>query len=151
MDSPVHILKTAAKFRFIKMCALLIIDGLGYLPVSRTEANFFFALFSQLCENTSIIITSIKGFGGWADILGDSVLPTTLPDRITHKSQVLSFVDNGGNSTWRFAHRKQIFYSFYVFPLVSVLTTASFINSLQNRGFLLDSNKTPIIFIAVIQ
>ena len=116
MDSLMHILKTAEisvksanKLRFIKKCDLLIIDELGYLPVSRTEANFFFALISELYENTSIIITSNKGFDGWADILGDSVLATALLDRITHKCQVLSFIDNGENSSWRFAHRKQIF------------------------------------------
>ena len=71
------------------------IDELGYLPVSRTEANFFFALISELYENTSIIITSNKGFDGWADVLGDPVLVTALLDRITHKCQVLSFIDNG--------------------------------------------------------
>jgi DNA replication protein DnaC len=116
MDSLVHILKTAEistksanKLRFVKKCDLLIIDELGYLPVSRTEANFFFALVSELYENTSIIITSNKGFDGWADTLGDSVLATALLDRITHKCQVLSFIDNGENSSWRFAHRTQIF------------------------------------------
>jgi DNA replication protein DnaC len=116
MDNLVHILKTAEistkstnKLRFIKKCDLLVIDELGYLPVSRTEANFFFALISELYEHTSIVITSNKGFDGWAEVLGDSVLATALLDRLTHKCQVLSFVDNGENSSWRFAHRRQIF------------------------------------------
>ena len=116
MDNLMHILKTAEisikstnKLRFIKKCDLLIIDELGYLPVSRIEANFFFALISELYENTSIIITSNKGFDGWADVLGDPVLATALLDRITHKCQVLSFIDNGENSSWRFANRKHIF------------------------------------------
>ena len=53
MDALVHILKTReisiksqARLRWIKKCQLLIIDELGYLPVSRGEANFFFSLVS---------------------------------------------------------------------------------------------------------
>lgn len=112
MDSLVHILKTReisiksqARIRWIKKCQLLIIDELGYLPVSRGEANFFFSLISELYENTSIVITSNKGFDGWAEILGDPVLATALLDRLTHRCQILNFTDE----SYRLANRKQIF------------------------------------------
>jgi len=112
MDNLVHILKTqeisqksASRMRWIKKCDLVIIDELGYLPISKVEANLFFGLISQLYENTSVIITSNKGFEGWADMLGDAVLATALLDRLTHKCQVLSFTDE----SYRLAHRKQIF------------------------------------------
>jgi DNA replication protein DnaC len=112
MDGLVHILKTReisiksqARIRWIKKCQLLIIDELGYLPVSRGEANFFFSLISELYENTSIVITSNKGFDGWAEILGDSVLATALLDRLTHRCQILNFTDE----SYRLANRKQIF------------------------------------------
>ncbi len=112
MDNLVHILKTqeisqksASRMRWIKKCDLIIIDELGYLPISKIEANLFFGLISQLYENTSVIITSNKGFEGWADMLGDAVLATALLDRLTHKCQVLSFADE----SYRLAHRKQIF------------------------------------------
>lgn len=75
------------------------------MPISKIEANLFFGLISQLYENTSVIITSNKGFEGWADMLGDAVLATALLDRLTHKCQVLSFTDE----SYRLAHRKQIF------------------------------------------
>jgi len=65
----------------------------------------FFQLVSQLYENTSVVITSNKGFDGWADILGDAVLATALLDRLTHRCQVLSFTDE----SYRLANRKQIF------------------------------------------
>jgi DNA replication protein DnaC len=114
MDTLIHILKTgeisrnsAARLKWIKDCDLLIIDELGYLPVGRVEANLFFQLISHLYENTSVVITSNKGFDGWADILGDSVLATALLDRLTHKCQVLSFNDD----SYRLAHRKEIFIS----------------------------------------
>ena len=112
MDTLVHILKTqeisrnsAARLKWIKEADILIIDELGYLPVGKTEANMFFQLISHLYENTSVVITSNKGFDGWADVLGDSILATALLDRLTHKCQVLSFSDD----SYRLAHRKQIF------------------------------------------
>jgi len=112
MDSLVHILKTQeisrnsqARVKWIKESDLLIIDELGYLPIGKMDANLFFQLISHLYENTSVVITSNKGFDGWADILGDSILATALLDRLTHKCQVLSFTDD----SYRIAHRKQIF------------------------------------------
>lgn len=112
MDSLVHVLKTweiskksACRLGWIKKCDLLIIDELGYLPVSRTEANFFFSLISEMYEKASIIITSNKGFDGWAELLGDAVLATALLDRLTHRCQILNFTDD----SYRLANRKQIF------------------------------------------
>jgi DNA replication protein len=112
MDSLMHILKTseisvksASRIRWLKKCDLIIIDELGYLPVSKIEANFFFSLISELYERTSIVITSNKGFEGWAEVLGDAILVTALLDRLTHRCQVLQFTDQ----SYRFAHRKEIF------------------------------------------
>lgn len=112
MDTLMHILKTqeisrssAARLKWIKESQLLIIDEMGYLPVSRVEANLFFQLISGLYENTSVVITSNKGFDGWADIIGDAVLTTALLDRLTHRCQVLALSGDG----WRVAHREAIF------------------------------------------
>jgi len=112
MDNMMHVLKTqeisnrsAARVRWINKCDLVIIDEVGYLPVSTTEANLFFSLISKLYEATSVVITSNKGFEGWAELLGDSVLATALLDRLTHKCQVLDLDGEG----WRLAHREKIF------------------------------------------
>jgi DNA replication protein DnaC len=112
MDTLMHIIKTkeisvksAARVRWINKCDLVIIDEVGYLPISKTEANLFFSLISQLYEATSVVITSNKGFSAWAELLGDAVLATALLDRLTHKCQILDFEGDG----WRIAHRKQIF------------------------------------------
>ena len=96
---------SVARLKWIRECDLLIIDEMGYLPVSKIEANLFFQLISGLYENTSVVITSNKGFEGWADIIGDSVLTTALLDRLTHRCQVLPFTGDG----WRVAHREVIF------------------------------------------
>ena len=112
MDTLIHILKTqeiskksAFRLAFIKKCDLVIIDEMGYLPISKIEANMFFSLVSTLYENASIIITSNKGFDGWADVLGDPVLTTALLDRLTHRCQVISFT----GESYRLLNRKQIF------------------------------------------
>ena len=112
MDTLVHILKTqeisrgsAARLKWIKSSDLLIIDEFGYLPVGKTDANLFFQLISQLYENTSVVITSNKGFDGWADLLGDPILTTALLDRLTHKCQVLPFTGD----SYRTVHRKEVF------------------------------------------
>jgi len=112
MDTLMHILKTqeisvksASRVRWINKCDLVIIDEVGYLPISKAEANLFFSLVSHLYESASVVITSNKGFSGWAEILGDSVLATALLDRLTHKCQVLNLEGEG----WRIANRKHIF------------------------------------------
>ena len=112
MDNLMHILKAqeisrnaTARLKWIRQCDLIIIDELGYLPVSKVEANLFFQLISSLYENTSVVITSNKGFEGWAEMLGDTVLTTALLDRLTHHCQVLSLSGDG----WRTAHRQSIF------------------------------------------
>lgn len=112
MDVLMHILKTQeisikskARMRWIIKCDLVVIDEVGYLPVTNVEANLFFGLISSLYEKTSVIITSNKGFTGWADMLGDGALATALLDRLTHRCQVLNFEDE----SWRLAHREQIF------------------------------------------
>jgi DNA replication protein DnaC len=112
LDKLMHMLKTqeistksASRLRYIHKCDLVIIDEVGYLPVSRTEANLFFGLVSSLYESASVVITSNKGFEGWGEMLGDPVLTTALLDRLTHKCQVLDFDD----VSWRLANRQQIF------------------------------------------
>ena len=114
MDNLVHVLKTREisrksqeRLNWFKKCGLIIIDEFGYLPVSRTEANFFFAFISAFYENASIIITSNKGFEGWAEILGDQILATALLDRLTHRCQIVNLTGDG----WRVKNRKQIFES----------------------------------------
>jgi len=112
MDTLVHTIKTQeisakskARMNYLGKCDLIIIDELGYLPVSQVEANMFFGFISQLYEKTSVVITSNKGFSGWADIFGDSILVTALLDRLTHRCQVIQMSGSG----YRVANRKQIF------------------------------------------
>jgi len=70
------------RLKKIKSVDLLIVDEVGFLPISRVEANAFFTLISDIYEETSIIITSNKEITKWTELLGDDVLTTALLDRL---------------------------------------------------------------------
>ena len=52
--------------------------------VSRTGAVLFFQLMTRRYEHASTVLTSIKGFEEWGDILGDDVMAAALIDRLVH-------------------------------------------------------------------
>jgi len=71
--------------------ALLIIDEVGFEPMSRHEASLFFRLVSHRYQRGSILITTNKGIKDWPEILaGDEVLATAILDRLLHNSHVLN-------------------------------------------------------------
>jgi DNA replication protein DnaC len=70
---------------------LVIIDEVGFEPLSRQEASLFFRLVSHRYERGSILITTNKGIREWPDVLaGDEVLATAILDRLLHRSHVLN-------------------------------------------------------------
>jgi DNA replication protein DnaC len=69
---------------------VLILDEMGYLPMSREDASLFFRLLSRRYEKASIIITSNKSFTDWGEIFGDQVMATAILDRLLHHSTVIS-------------------------------------------------------------
>lgn len=70
--------------------SLLIIDEVGFEPMSRQEASLFFRLVSHRYQRGSILITTNKGIRDWPEILaGDEVLATAILDRLLHNSHVL--------------------------------------------------------------
>ena len=69
---------------------VLIIDEIGYTPIERKEANFFFSMVSEIYERSSIVITSNTSFNEWAELLGDEVLTTALLDRLLHQAHTFS-------------------------------------------------------------
>jgi DNA replication protein DnaC len=70
--------------------SLLIIDEVGFDPMTRQEASLFFRLVSHRYQRGSILITTNKGIRDWPEILaGDEVLATAILDRLLHNSHVL--------------------------------------------------------------
>ena len=75
--------RSRAKMNRIRKSNLLVIDEVGYLPISSTEGNLFFQLISELQEQTSVLLTTNKGFEEWAEFLDDAALATAILDRLS--------------------------------------------------------------------
>ena len=68
---------------------LLIIDELGFVPLSKTGAELLFEVFSQRYERGSILATSNLPFDEWTEIFGSERLTGALLDRLTHHVHIL--------------------------------------------------------------
>jgi DNA replication protein DnaC len=77
------------RIRFFCRFALLIVDEIGYLPVTPGGGNLFFQLVNARYEKGAMILTSNRGFAEWADIFGDPVVATALLDRLLHHAVVI--------------------------------------------------------------
>jgi len=69
---------------------LLIVDEIGYLPLSRDEASLFFRLVVRRYERASLIVTSNKSFLDWGEVFNDHVLATAILDRLLHHATTLN-------------------------------------------------------------
>jgi len=74
--------------------ALLVVDEIGYLPVSRTGAMLFFQLMSRRYERASTVLTSNKPFEDWGDVFGDEVMAAALIDRLLHHCHIVNIRGN---------------------------------------------------------
>ena len=73
--------------RFQKQIAsyeLLIVDELGFVPLSKTGAELLFEMLSQRYERGSTLVTSNLPFAEWTEVLGSERLTGALLDRLTH-------------------------------------------------------------------
>ena len=83
--------------------ALLVVDEIGYLPVSRDGAVLFFQLVNARHEQASTALTSNKGFEEWGAVLGDEVMAAALIDRLLHHCHIVNI---RGNSYRMREHRE---------------------------------------------
>ena len=68
---------------------LLIVDELGYVPLSQTGSELLFDVFSQRYENGATIVTSNLPFQEWTTVFASERLTGALLDRITHHVHIL--------------------------------------------------------------
>jgi len=96
--------RSRSRMKRIRACDLLILDEVGNTVLDRQESNKVFQLICDFYQQTSIILTSNKGFDEWTGTLGDAVVTTAVLDRLMHKCEVF----NIGGDSWRMSNHKTI-------------------------------------------
>jgi len=81
-----RLLKLQAQLAAVK---LLIVDELGYVPLSQTGAELLFEIFNQRHEHGSTIVTSNLLFEEWTSVFGNQRPTGALLDRLTHHVHIL--------------------------------------------------------------
>lgn len=74
--------------------SLLVVDEIGYLPINHTGAVLFFQLMNRHYEHASTVLTSIKDFEQWGEVLGDDVMAAALIDRVLHHFHLVNIRGN---------------------------------------------------------
>ena len=74
--------------------ALVVVDEVGYMPISRQEAHLFFQFICRRYERASTVITSNKSFSEWEELFGDPVIATAILDRLLHHCRVINIKGN---------------------------------------------------------
>jgi DNA replication protein DnaC len=79
---------------------LIIVDELGFVPLSQQGAQLLFAFVSQRYQRGSLLLTTNLPFSDWTQIFQDHRLLGALLDRLTHHCHILEFVAE----SYRFRH-----------------------------------------------
>jgi len=111
LEGLVHLLKTVdiskpskSRLTQLRRASLVIIDEMGFMPISKTEAHLLFSFVAACYESKSIAFTSNKSFDDWADFLGDPVIATAILDRLIFKCEIFNLTGEG----YRIRHRQTI-------------------------------------------
>ena len=80
---------------------LIVLDELGFIPLTPTGAQLIFQFCSALYEQVALIVTTNLRFADWTQVFGDERLTAALLDRLTHRAHILEFV----GESYRFRQR----------------------------------------------
>ena len=76
------------------MLSSTLIDEVGYLNLSRVEANYLFQVVSARYERSSLILTSNRAVTDWPELFGYHAIATAILDRVLHHAHVFSIKGN---------------------------------------------------------
>lgn len=69
---------------------IILIDEVGYEELTKEQANLFFQVVNARYEHGSMVLTTNKSFGRWAEVLNDEAIATATLDRLLHHAHVYS-------------------------------------------------------------
>ena len=111
LDNLLYMLKTKdtiakSKFRlkYIDECKLLILDDVGYLPLSAEDAKTVYSFITAYNNKLSMIIITNREFEGWKDLFYDEVIATTLLDRLVERCQIIKLT----GESYRYLNHRSI-------------------------------------------
>jgi DNA replication protein DnaC len=84
---------------------LVVIDELGYMPISQHAADLLFQALSERHERRSVVVNTNLPFGEWGQVFQTERLAVALLDRITHNAHVLEM--NGESYRLKSARRRK--------------------------------------------
>lgn len=82
---------------------LIVLDELGFIPLSTTGSHLIFQFCSALYERVALIVTTNLKFTDWPQVFGNEKLSLALLDRLTHRAHIIEFV----GESYRFRQRLQ--------------------------------------------
>ena len=81
-----------ARLKHYASYKLLIIDELGYLPISEGDERLLFQLIDRRYEKKSTIVSTNINFSDWESIFYDTRIANAILDRILHHCTVIQIV-----------------------------------------------------------
>jgi len=94
LEEAQHAGRLSQRLKTLVFPSLLVVDEIGYLPITPTGAMLFFQLMSRRYETASTVLTSNKSFEEWGGIFGDDVMAGALIDRLVHHCHIVNIRGN---------------------------------------------------------
>lgn len=82
---------------------LIMIDEIGFVPLSADGARLLFQFFAEMYERRSLLLTTNLEFSRWPEVFGDPVMTSALLDRLTHRAHLIAL----SGESFRFRQAKQ--------------------------------------------
>jgi DNA replication protein DnaC len=83
---------------------LLIIDEMGYLPLSLEEANLFFQLVASRYLHGSVILTSNRPYSEWSEVFPEEAIAAAILDRLLENSDTIKITGD----SYRIRQKKKL-------------------------------------------